>query len=60
MPTAEKNRVVAGGNPVMSGTRKVAPNIATTCWAPIPIVRGHVSRSPGATTWPGGRDLPSP
>jgi hypothetical protein len=27
----EKNKVVVGGNPVMMGTRKVAPNIAAIC-----------------------------
>src|SRR5690625_4192251 len=60
VPMAEKKRVVAGGNPVMSGTRKVAPNIATTCCAPIPMVRGQLSRSPGATTSPGPTRTPSP
>ncbi|WP_418608495.1 hypothetical protein [Georgenia sp. SUBG003] len=60
VPTAEKNSVVAGGNPVSSGTRKVAPNMATTCWAPMPMVAGQLSRSCGATTSPGRRCLPSP
>lgn len=50
VPTPENSRVVAGGNPVSTGTRKVAPNIATTCWAPMPMVRGQLSRSSGATT----------
>jgi hypothetical protein len=39
VPTPEKSRVVVGGKPVSTGTRKVAPNIATTCWAPMPTVR---------------------
>ena len=56
----EKNRVVAGGMPVMIGTRKVAPNMATTCCIPIPTVRGQVSRSSGLTTSPGRTDLPLP
>ena len=42
MPIPENSSVVAGGNPVSTGTRKVAPNIATTCWAPMPMVRGPV------------------
>ena len=50
MPMPENSSVVAGGNPVSTGTRNVAPNIATTCWAPMPIVRGQLSRSSGATT----------
>ena len=50
MPTPENSRVVAGGKPVSTGTRKVAPNIATTCWAPMPMVRVQPSRSSGATT----------
>src|SRR6478735_3243297 len=56
----EKNSVVAGGIPVMMGTRKVAPNMATTCCMPTPMVRGHASRSSGATTWPGLMVLPVP
>ena len=56
----EKSRVVAGGMPVMMGTRNVAPNMATTCCMPMPMVRGHASRSSGATTWPGRMDLPLP
>jgi hypothetical protein len=31
VPIPEKNNVVVGGNPVMIGTRKVAPNIAAIC-----------------------------
>ncbi len=50
MPTPENNSVVVGGKPVSTGTRNVAPNIATTCWAPMPMVRGQLSRSSGATT----------
>ena len=38
----------------------LAPHIATTCWAPMPIVRGHESRSFGRTTSPGLMDVPSP
>ena len=60
VPTAVKNRVVDGGKPVSRGTRNVAPNIATTCWAPMPIVRGHERRSPGRTTSPGWMEVPSP
>src|SRR4051812_37242571 len=51
VPTPENKRVVAGGKPVSTGTRKVAPNIATTCCAPMPKVRGQLSRSSGATTY---------
>lgn len=53
MPRPLKSSVVLGGKPVISGTRKVAPNIATTCCIPIPIVGTHARRSRGATTWPG-------
>ncbi len=60
VPTPLKKSVVAGGRPVMSGTRKVAPNIATTCCAPSPIVRGQERRSPGRTTSPGRTSRPSP
>jgi hypothetical protein len=31
VPMPEKNSVVVGGNPVMIGTKKVAPNIAAMC-----------------------------
>lgn len=55
----EKNSVAVTGNPVIVGTRNVAPNIATTCWAPSPMVRGHVSRSPGRTISPSRMVLPS-
>src|SRR5258708_37343223 len=50
VPTPENSSVVVGGKPVSTGTRNVAPNIATTCWAPMPMVRGQLSRSSGATT----------
>src|SRR5690348_1604830 len=50
VPIPENSSVVAGGNPDSTGTRNVAPNIATTCWAPMPMVRGQLSRSSGATT----------
>ena len=56
----ENRIVVAGGNPVSTGTRKVAPNMATTCCIPIPAVRPHDSRSSGRTTAPGVTVLPSP
>ena len=38
----ENSSVEAGGNPVSTGTRKVVPNIATTCWAPMPRVRAQL------------------
>src|SRR3954471_8892856 len=60
VPMPEKSSVVDGGKPVMNGTRNVAPNIATTCWAPSPIVRGQVSRSPGSTISCAPTFLPSP
>ena len=60
VPRPEKNRVVAGGKPVRIGTRKVAPNIATTCCAPMPMVIGQARRSLGATTEPGFTVRPSP
>src|SRR6476469_9360163 len=50
VPMPENSRVVAGGKPVSTGTRNVAPNIAPTCWAPMPMVFGQLSRSSGATT----------
>src|SRR5690349_20426918 len=50
VPMPENSSVVAGGKPVRTGTRNVAPNIATTCCAPRPKVRGQLTRSPGATT----------
>src|SRR5882757_1408473 len=50
VPTPENSSVVVGGKPVSTGTRNVAPNMATTCWAPMPMVRGQLSRSSGATT----------
>ena len=48
-----------GFSPMISGNTNVAPNIATTCWAPSPTVRPHDSRSSGATAAPGGGVLPS-
>src|SRR5690625_7980406 len=57
---AEKNKVVAGGKPVKRGTRNVAPNMATTCCIPIPIVSGQARRSSGFTTAPGLTWVPSP
>src|SRR5665647_444953 len=60
VPTAEKNSVVEAGNPVIAGTRIVAPNIATTCCMPIPTVRGQLNRSSGLTTAPGRIRRPSP
>lgn len=60
VPRPETNSVVAGGNPVMSGTVNVAPNIATTCCAPMPTVRGQDRRSCGWTTSPGRIVRPSP
>jgi hypothetical protein len=38
VPIPEKKIVVVGGNPVRTGTRNVAPNIARTCCMPRPIV----------------------
>src|SRR5436309_2734642 len=44
-----------GFSPMTSGKTNVAPNIATTCWAPSPTVRGQASRSSGRTPAPAGR-----
>jgi len=55
-----KSSVVDGGNPVSSGTRNVAPNIATTCCTPRPIVRPQVRRSSGATIVVAETVAPSP
>ena len=44
-----------GSRPMMIGKTNVAPNIATTCWAPMPIVLCQGSRSSGLTTSPGAR-----
>ncbi len=49
-----------GSRPMSTGATKLAPNIATTCWAPSPAVRGHDSRSSGRTTAPGAGVRPSP
>ena len=47
-------------SPMTRGKTNVAPNMATTCWAPMPTVRPHVRRSFGATARPGAGVLPSP
>ena len=60
VPTPEKNRVVVAGKPVSSGTRNVAPNIATTCCIPSPIVAGQARRSSGRTISPSPIVRPSP
>ncbi len=60
VPTPEKNRAVEVGNPMITGTMNVAPNMATTCCSPMPIVIGADSRSSGATTVPGSMLRPSP
>jgi hypothetical protein len=49
-----------GSRPMTSGNTKVAPNMATTCCAPMPIVRGQDNRSSGATASPNGGVFPSP
>ena len=49
-----------GLRPMTSGKTKVAPNIATTCWAPRPAVLPHDRRSSGATTSSGPSVRPSP
>ena len=38
VPIPEKKIVVLGGKPINTGTMKVAPNIASTCWKPRPTV----------------------
>ena len=40
-------------NPMTSGKTNVAPNIATTCWAPTPTVLPQGRRWLGATGSPG-------
>ena len=60
MPIPEKNRVVVGGNPVIIGTKNVAPNMATICCNPIPMVLGQVNLSSVETTSPGAIFFPSP
>src|SRR4249919_1452867 len=42
-----------GSSPMTRGNTKVAPNIATTCWAPSPTILPHGSLSSGATGSPG-------
>ena len=49
-----------GLSPSRIGKIKVPPNMAMTCWAPSPAVRGQESRWFGATISPGRRVLPSP
>src|SRR5690349_19207658 len=49
-----------GSRPITTGKTNVAPNIATTCWAPMPTVLTHESRSSGLTTSPGASPRPSP
>src|SRR4051812_39539650 len=51
--TPEKKMARFGSRPMTIGNTKVAPNIATTCWAPIPTVLPQGSRSSGATGSPG-------
>jgi hypothetical protein len=60
VPIPEKKSVVVGGNPVMIGTKKVAPNMAAICWRPTPMVRGQLSLSSVETTSPAEIFLPSP
>ncbi len=48
-----------GLSPMTSGKTKVAPNIATTCWAPRPAVLPQDRRSSGATTSSGPSARPS-
>ena len=49
-----ENRIARlGSSPITTGNTKVAPNMATTCWAPRPTVLPHGSRSSGATGSPG-------
>ena len=49
-----ENRIARlGSSPITTGNTKVAPNMATTCWAPSPTVLPHGSRSSGATGSPG-------
>ena len=60
VPTPENSSVVDTGNPVSTGTRNVAPNIAMTCCMPIAIVAPQLRRSPGATTAPGATVRPFP
>jgi hypothetical protein len=60
VPIPEKKRVVVGGNPVMIGTKKVAPNIAAMCCRPTPTVRGQLSLSSVDTTAPAETDFPFP
>ena len=55
-----ENRIARlGSSPITSGNTNVAPNMATTCWAPRPAVRPQLSRSIGPTASPGGGVFPS-
>ena len=60
VPIPGRTGWLPAGNRSVAASRKVAPNIATTCCAPIPIVIGHARRSLGATTEPGLTVRPSP
>ena len=60
--TISRNRIVhspenriarLGSSPITSGNTNVAPNMATTCWAPSPVVLPQLSRWSGATATPG-------
>src|SRR4051794_10146457 len=60
--TTSRNRIVQmpenmmarlGSRPITIGNTNVAPNIATTCWAPTPTVLPHGSRWRGPTASPG-------
>ena len=42
-----------GSSPMTNGNTNVAPNIATTCWAPRPAVLPHARRWCGITASPG-------
>ena len=50
VPTPDISTATFGSKPISSGASTVAPNIATTCCAPIATVCGHGSRSSGAIT----------
>src|SRR6478609_10434173 len=69
LATTSRNRIVQTPDimiarlafkPMINGKTNVAPNIATTCCAPTPIVLGQDNRSSGRTTSPSDRGLPSP
>jgi hypothetical protein len=50
VPTPDISTATLGSKPIRIGASTVAPNIATTCWAPIANVCGQGSRSSGAIT----------